>query len=115
MKKTPLLHVGLGSSHARLACERVPLAMRFGVRPPPPPVGQDRLILTCSGAGAPELQRWAQCLPVLASPPRREKYRNGIMKHPLLNNGPVEGQALNLRFDEEARHVEGQALNVSLP
>ena len=28
------------------------------------PVGQDRLILTRSGAGAPELQRWARCLPV---------------------------------------------------
>ena len=28
-----------------------------------PPVGQDRLILTRSGAGAPELQRWAQYLP----------------------------------------------------
>ena len=29
-----------------------------------PPVGKDRLILTCSGASTPELQRWAQCLPV---------------------------------------------------
>ena len=29
-------------------------------------VGQDRLILTRSGAGAPELQRWARCLPVFA-------------------------------------------------
>ena len=28
------------------------------------PVVQDRRILNCSGAGAPELQRWAQCLPV---------------------------------------------------
>ena len=27
-------------------------------------VGQDRLILTRSGAGAPELQWWARCLPV---------------------------------------------------
>ena len=26
------------------------------------PVGQDRLILTCSGSGDPELQRWARCL-----------------------------------------------------
>ena len=47
-------------------------------------VGQDRLILTCSGAGAPELQRWARCLPVFACPPRQDKYRNGIMKHPHL-------------------------------
>ena len=29
-------------------------------------VGQDRLILTRSGAGAPELQRWARCAPPLA-------------------------------------------------
>ena len=28
-----------------------------------PPVVQDRLILNRSGAGAPELQRWAQYLP----------------------------------------------------
>ena len=27
-------------------------------------VGQDRLILTRSGAGAPELQRWARCAPL---------------------------------------------------
>ena len=46
------------------------------------PVSQDRLILTRSGAGAPELQRWAQCLPVFACPPRRDNYRNGVMKHP---------------------------------
>ena len=54
------------------------------------PVGQDRLklwhicqaILTRSGAGAPELQRWARCLPVVARPPRRDNYRNGVMKHP---------------------------------
>ena len=26
------------------------------------PVGQDRLILICSGSGDPELQRWARCL-----------------------------------------------------
>ena len=36
----------------------------------PTPVGQDRLILTRSGAGAPELQRWPQCLPVFARLPR---------------------------------------------
>ena len=32
------------------------------------PVGQDRLILTRSGAGAPELQRWARCLLVFVLP-----------------------------------------------
>ena len=42
-----------------------------------PPVGQDRLILTCSGSGDPELQRWARCLLVFARHPRRDKYRNG--------------------------------------
>ena len=31
------------------------------------PVGQDRQILTRSGSGDPELQRWARCLPVFAS------------------------------------------------
>ena len=36
---------------------------RFAARPFTP-VGQDRLILTRSGAGAPELQRWDQCLTV---------------------------------------------------
>ena len=45
-------------------------------------VGQDRLILTRSGSGDPELQRWAQCLPVFARPPRPDKYRNGVMKYP---------------------------------
>ena len=29
-------------------------------------VGQDRLILPCSGSGEPELQGWAQCLSVFA-------------------------------------------------
>ena len=37
------------------------------------PIGQDRLILTRSGAGAPELQWWARCLPVFALPPRWDK------------------------------------------
>ena len=45
------------------------------------PVGKARLILTRSGSGEPELQRWAQCLPAFARPPRRDKYRNGVMKH----------------------------------
>ena len=39
------------------------------------PVGQEHLLLTRSGAGAPELQRWARCLPVFALPPRQDKYR----------------------------------------
>ena len=30
------------------------------------PVGQDRLILTRSGSGDPELQRWARCAALLA-------------------------------------------------
>ena len=61
-EKTPPFHVGRGP---------VP---RHRPRAPDllPSVSQDRLklwhvcqaILTCSGAGAPELQRWARCLPV---------------------------------------------------
>ena len=51
------------------------------------PVGQERLILTRSGSGAPELQSWAQCLLVFARPPRRDKYRNGVMKHPDIIDG----------------------------
>ena len=47
-------------------------------------VDQDRLILIRSGAGAPELQRWAQCLPIFAHPPRPDKYQNGVVKHPHL-------------------------------
>ena len=54
-EKTPPPHVGRGPSDAIRACERVSLAMRFGVKPHPLSVGQDRLILTRSGAGAPEL------------------------------------------------------------
>ena len=34
------------------------------------PVAQARLSLSRSGAGAPELQRWTQCLPVFARPGR---------------------------------------------
>ena len=51
-------------------------------------VVQDRLILTRSGAGAPELQKWARCLLVFARPPRRNNYRNGVMKHPRLYSIP---------------------------
>ena len=36
------------------------------------PVGQDRLILTRSGAGAPELQRLGQCLPGIRHPSKAE-------------------------------------------
>ena len=81
MKKTPLLPVGRGPvpRHAAIARDRPP---RYGKNSPlhrraracPSPcvllseritsVGQDRLILTRSGAGEPELQRWARCLPV---------------------------------------------------
>ena len=46
------------------------------------PVVQDRLILIRSGAGAPELQRWAQCLLGVARSPRGDNYGNGFMKHP---------------------------------
>ena len=46
------------------------------------PVVQEHLVLNRSGAGTPELQWWAQCLPVFARPPRRDNYRNGFMKHP---------------------------------
>ena len=52
-------------------------------------VGQDRLILTRSGSGDPELQKWARCLPVFALPPRRNKFRNGVMKHPHLKSNAV--------------------------
>ena len=57
-------HRSAGASDATRASERVSLAIRLAVRPHPPPVDQDRLILICSGSGDPELQRWAQCLPV---------------------------------------------------
>ena len=51
-EKTPSLHVGRGTGPRH----------RFASRPHPPIV-QDRLILTRSGSGDPELQRWAQCPP----------------------------------------------------
>ena len=96
-----------------------PLACACGMRGPSPyvllsdhitPVGQDRLILTRSGSGDPELQRWARYLPAgrpLASRPGRradrKKSRPGgfsyrthrNMKHPRFDTG--EGQALALR------------------
>ena len=58
---------------------------RYGENRDSSPVVQDRLILTRSGAGAPELQRCARCLPVFAHRPRSDKYRNGVMKHPQLS------------------------------
>ena len=60
--------------------------MRLAVRPRPP-VGQDRLkfwhigfqtILTRSGAGAPELQRWARCLSVFMKHPHCSHRVGGI-------------------------------------
>ena len=65
--------------HAAIAGDRPP---RYGKKRPPSrraracpspcvwlsdrvtPIGQEHLLLTRSGAGTPELQRWAQCLPV---------------------------------------------------
>ena len=52
-----------------------------------PPVGQDRLILTRSGSGDPELQRWPDAPPRFSigiRSPRGDNYRNGVMKHPRL-------------------------------
>ena len=59
-----------GSGHSRTTAVGLP-SRRARACPSPcvllsdrlTPVGQDRLILTRSGAGAPELQRWARCLP----------------------------------------------------
>ena len=84
-KKRPPLTVGRGPVPRHRACTRhLTLAgacpPRYGeknafpsrrtVGKPVPrhrsrarPVGQDRLILTRSGSGEPELQRWARCLP----------------------------------------------------
>ena len=60
MKKTPPLDVGRGPVPRHRSRAR--------------PVGQDRQILTRSGSGEPELQRWARC----ALPSRVDKF----MKHP---------------------------------
>ena len=92
-KKPSLITVGLGPSHATRACERVSLAtqrsrgdiakQRSRGTGPRATVTVSQ-ILHRSGSGEPALQRWVECLPVFACPPRRETYRNGVMKHPQL-------------------------------
>ena len=58
-KKTALVNVGRGPSDALRASERVSLATVHAPDPLLPSVGQERLLLTRSGAGAPELRsRW---------------------------------------------------------
>ena len=62
-------------------------------------VGQDRLILTRSGAGAPELQRWA---------------RNGFRKHPhfTVGRGPVPRRAAIAAEIETGRSLLPMLLTV---
>ena len=85
-KKMACVPVGRGPSHATRACERVPLAMRLAGRPPHlcRARSPDLDLFYRPPTGEPELQRWAQCLPVFALPPRQDNYRNGFMKHPPL-------------------------------
>ena len=85
------------------------------------PVVQDRLkfwhicqtILTRSGAGAPELQRWAQCLPVGET--RRQKSRPGGLSYRKKSkyetpSGKVEGTSLSRYEIETGKALRRRAL-----
>ena len=64
-KKTAPLHRSCGEKkRLPFTVGRGPVPRHATIADRITPVGQDRLILIRSGAGAPELQRWTQCLPV---------------------------------------------------